>query len=86
MKKKKVMLGNMRIGTRFMYEGHSSLMIATDLRMVQNSLSRRLCVSENGLVEWIDVTFVGYVAPQTINIQILGTSSEFIKNFMEGNL
>ena len=46
-------IDKMRVGDRFMFPGHSSFMIMTDMKQSSASGIKRLAVSENGLSEWM---------------------------------
>jgi hypothetical protein len=49
--KKKVSLPTLKVGDRFIYAGHDSLMFKTDVKPVDG---KYLCCDEKGRTEWIE--------------------------------
>lgn len=73
-------IGNLKTGTRFLHGCHSSVMIATDFKIKSFRNTKILCVSENGLTEFIDSDVEVDTFNQNIKEQFIGLSRKTINN------
>jgi len=70
-------VGNLPTGARFLFGGHSTLMIATKWYRGHKKTDDRLCVSESGLVENIPYdTFVVVASGQEFNLMTRGLNRQ----------
>lgn len=84
------MIGSMRKGTRFYWEGKNleygktSMMMATDVNMSStDECLKRLCVSEDGITEWIESTEVVYIYPNRMKFGLINLANDNTKEIME---
>lgn len=75
---RKQLVGNMRVGSRFAYAGHSSMMIRTDLQFKSAGQVKHLCVSENGYIEWLSADTEVSVIPSVARDEVIGVSNKFL--------
>jgi len=74
---------NIPTGKRFIEGSHSSLMFATNLTQKSGEQNTRLCVSENGLAEWIDVTREVISVDDSVHKEIIGVCNKAIQQILE---
>lgn len=83
MEVKKTKIKDLLVGTRFIWKGHSSLMIATDMTMNSYNTKKRLCVSENGLCEWLDANIYVIRFNKSIQYKFSGLSQDIVKQYID---
>jgi len=81
---KKHKIENAPMGRRFMYGGHSTLLIVTDGKEVSNMSKNIICVSESGMLRKIPFGTDIQAIKEAKNMFTI-TSSRIINNIIQNN-